>query len=115
VYDGVEYNLIQEAAVIKAPDSFGLGSDDSVFVGAFTRGDDPTKPSGSTAICVSKISVIKQDILEAKKKHALSCDNQDTADRYLPNLKSSSECITEKVLSSFFYDIHKIFLKMFLL
>ncbi|XP_060591006.1 uncharacterized protein LOC132745989 [Ruditapes philippinarum] len=81
IFDDIEYNLIQKAVLIDAPSSFGILNNDRIFVGAFSRGNDPTNPTGNTAICVSKISDIFQDILNAKEsfeslakgKHASFC------------------------------------------
>ena len=112
VHNGVTYNLIQEAIIIEAPETFGLLSNDTVFVGAFTRGNDPTNTSGNTAICVSKISDISLDILKAKHKYALSIKERDPTRRYLPDLRST-DGITEEV--KFFYMFYmSVYLTLFM-
>ncbi|XP_053374104.1 plexin-B-like [Mercenaria mercenaria] len=92
-HNGKKYNLLQDAILIDPPS--GQNSSESIFVGAFTQGNDPESPAGDTVLCLTKLEMFNNKIMEAIRKHALTCDDQSDENRYLPDYKKN-RCISEQ-------------------
>ncbi|XP_060561910.1 plexin-B1-like [Ruditapes philippinarum] len=82
MYKGNTYNMLQ-TAVLADKES------EKVFVGAFTRGNNPEMPEGESVICVVKLSVLDEKLRESYEKFAiLNRTNADNFTRYLPDRRT---------------------------
>ncbi|XP_053376910.1 plexin-A4-like [Mercenaria mercenaria] len=94
--NGITFNLIQGAILFDSGPY--TNNSDKLFIGAFTRGNDPEHPSGDSVICVTKLNILEDAILEARREYATSsCKrSEDKNKRYLPAKRQNVKCITDK-------------------
>ncbi|XP_045164059.2 plexin-A4-like [Mercenaria mercenaria] len=93
--NGITFNLIQDAILFDSGPY--TNNSDKLFIGAFTRGNDPEHPSGDSVICVTELNILEDAILEARREYATSsCKrSEDKNKRYLP-YRPTVNCITDK-------------------